>query len=325
MKSAEVFECLGCNEAVEFPVESAPNGSTMDMEYMQKDNSPRKPKHTEIALEIQRRKLDFRFDKNKTDRTLKQFLSVSDQESSINGNREYKPCTEQDSVMVFGDQSKEDDRKDCFLSAETYMSGNNNPDQQIVSGEKLKTEGETNKLSELDEVHENKEKKSSRKTWSDPNLDTELLGNTQELNTPSEMISGGENYFPENRLGKKLLSREETVSEKKISQGKMYGLDNISIKRKKLSGENELAQDEKYKDLCLVAEMESKDKGQSTNIPGKNTEVQKTFYENTVSKISLEKREKPKKKGSGNEDKWSPTIIKVPEFSCDANGINRQN
>lgn len=315
MKSAEVFECLGCNE-----VESTPNESTVDVEYMQKDNSPRKPKHTENTQEIQRRKLD-RSDKNKTDRTLKQFLSVSDQESSVNGNREYKLCTEQDNVMVFGDQSKEDDRKDCFLSAETYVRGNNNPDQQIVSGERLKIEGETKKLSELDEVRENKERKKSRKAQSDPNLDTELLGNAQELNKPSEMISGGGNYFPEHRLGKKLLCWEETVSEKKISQGKMYGLD----KRKELSGENELAQDEKYKDLWLVAEMESKDKGQSTGIPGKNTEVQKTFYENTVSKISLEKREKPKKKDSDNEDKRRPTIIKVPEFSCDANGTNRQN
>lgn len=328
VKSAEVFECLGCNEAVEFPEESAPNESTMDVEYMQKDNSPRKPKHTESTLEIHRRKLD-RSDENKTDRTLKQFLSVSGQESSISGDREYKLCSEQDSVMVFGDHSKGDCRKDCFLSAEASVSADSNPgkrlSQQIVSGERLKTEGETNKLSEMDEVHENKEKKCSRKAQSDPNLDRELLGNAQDLNTPSEIISGGENIFPEHKLGKKLLSREETVNEKKISQGKIYGLDSINIKRKKLSGENELAQDQKYKDLWLVAEMESKDTGQSTNIPGKNTELQNTFCENTVSKISLEKKEKPKKKDSDNEDKWSPTIIKVPEFSCNANGINRQN
>uniref|UniRef100_A0A8V0XG02 Dystonin n=1 Tax=Gallus gallus TaxID=9031 RepID=A0A8V0XG02_CHICK len=313
VKSAEVFECLGCNEAVEFPEESAPNESTMDVEYMQKDNSPRKPKHTESTLEIHRRKLD-RSDENKTDRTLKQFLSVSGQESSISGDREYKLCSEQDSVMVFGDHSKGDCRKDCFLSAEASVSADSNPgkrlSQQIVSGERLKIEGETNKLSEMDEVHENKEKKCSRKAQSDPNLDRELLGNAQDLNTPSEIISGGENIFPEHKLGKKLLSREETVNEKKISQGKIYGLDSINIKRKKLSGENELAQDQKYKDLWLVAEMESKDTGQSTNIPGKNTELQNTFCENTVSKISLEKKEKPKKKDSDNEDKWSPTIIK---------------
>lgn len=328
VKSAEVFECLGCNEAVEFPEESAPNESTMDVEYMQKDNSPRKPKHTESTLEIHRRKLD-RSDENKTDRTLKQFLSVSGQESSISGDREYKLCSEQDSVMVFGDHSKGDCRKDFFLSAEASVSADNNPgkrlSQQIVSGERLKIEGETNKLSEMDEVHETKEKKCSRKAQSDPNLDRELLGNAQDLNTPSEIISGGENIFPEHKLVKNLLGREETVNEKKISQGKIYGLDSINIKRKKLSGENELAQDQKYKDLWLVAEMESKDKGQSTNIPGKNTELQNTFCENTVSKISLEKKEKPEKKDSDNEDKWSPTIIKVPEFSCNANGINRQN
>ncbi|XP_021247322.1 dystonin isoform X10 [Numida meleagris] len=312
VKSAEVFECLGCNEAVEFREESAPNESTMDVEYMQKDNSSRKPKHTENTLEIHRRKLD-RSDKNKIHRTLEQFLNVSDQEGSISGNREYKLSTEQDNVMVFGDQSKEGGQKD-FLSAESSVSANSNPgkrlSQQIVSGERLKIERVTNKLSEVEIMHENKEEKCSKKAWSDPSLGTESLGNAQDLNVLLEMISGGENYFPEHRLGKKLLSKEEKISEKKISQGKIDDLDNINITRKKLGGETKLEQDQKYRDLWLVAEMESKDKGQSTNIPGKNNEVQKTFYENTVNKNSLEKREKPKKKDSDNEDKWSPTIIK---------------
>ncbi|XP_010085355.1 PREDICTED: uncharacterized protein LOC104471653 [Pterocles gutturalis] len=81
----------------------------------------------------------------------------------------------------------------------------------------------------------------------DPSLGTEFLGNAAELNANvalSEIISGGEFYVPlsEHGLAKKLLSHDGKVSEQKISQGKIYGLDNININGKKQSGEDKLEQ-----------------------------------------------------------------------------------
>ncbi|XP_066850858.1 dystonin isoform X7 [Anser cygnoides] len=511
VKSTEVFERLVCNEAVEFREENAPNESMMDVEYMQKDNSLDKAKQTENTLEIHRRKLH-RDDKIEVDRTLKKVVNLNDQESSISGNRENKLHTEQDNVMGFGNQSKENknDRKDSFVSAEISVSANNYPgerlSQQIVNGERQKIEGVSKNLSEVEIICENQEKSCSRKAGSnvpakegyemqsetnfeltmkkdevitktgehaqsisphkqqhfsaetffecqskehcftesssnntisnegkefqvcgedadslsglrnvvplekvastfrelgvhnrsektklslqsvgnpgisgsierdanklhrtslgksyfikqsetleestlnrnearsttqeilafssgnisenqhttkvsqsnqpvesDPSFSTELLRNAGDLNSLSEIISGGDNHFPfsEHGLAKKILSHEEEVSEKKISQGKNYGLDNINISRKKLSGEDKLEQDQKCKDLLLVAEMDSKDKGHNTKVPGKTTELQKTFCENTGNKNSLERRRETKTKDSGNEDKRSTTI-----------------
>lgn len=522
VKSTEVFERLVCNEAVEFREENAPNESMMDVEYMQKDNSLDKAKQTENTLEIHRRKLH-RDDKIEVDRTLKKVVNLNDQESSISGNRENKLHTEQDNVMGFGNQSKENknDRKDSFVSAEISVSANNYPgerlSQQIVNGERQKIEGVSKNLSEVEIICENQEKSCSRKAGSnvpakegyemqsetnfeltmkkdevitktgehaqsisphkqqhfsaetffecqskehcftesssnntisnegkefqvcgedvdslsglrnvvplekvastfrelgvhnrsektklslqsvgnpgisgsierdanklhrtslgksyfikqsetleestlnrnearsttqeilafssgnisenqhttkvsqsnqpvesDPSFSTELLRNAGDLNSLSEIISGGDNHFPfpEHGLAKKILSHEEEVSEKKISQGKNYGLDNINISRKKLSGEDKLEQDQKCKDLLLVAEMDSKDKGHNTKVPGKTTELQKTFCENTGNKNSLERRRETKTKDSGNEDKRSTTITEVPEFLCNAN------
>ncbi|XP_050565693.1 uncharacterized protein LOC126913240 [Cygnus atratus] len=522
VKSTEVFERLVCNEAVEFREENAPNESMMDVEYMQKDNSLDKAKQTENTLEIHRRKLH-RDDKIKVDRTLKKVVNLNDQESSISGNRENKLHTEQDNVMGFGNQSKENknDRKDSFVSAEISVSANNYPgerlSQQIVNGERQKIEGVSKKLSEVEIIRENKEKGCSRKAGSnvpakegyemqsetnfeltmkkdevitktgehaqsisphkeqhfsaetffecqskehcftessssntvssedkefqvcgedgdslsglrnavplekvastfrelgvhnrsekmklslqsvgnpgisgsierdanklhrtslgksyfikqsetlekstlnrnearsttqeilafssgnisenqhatkvsqsnqpvesDPSFSTELLRKAGDLNSLSEIISGGDNHFPfsEHGLAKKILSHEGEVSEKKISQGKNYGLDNINISRKKLSGEDKLEQDQKCKDLLLVAEMDSKDKGHNTKVPGKTTGLQKTFCENTGNKNSLDRRRETKTKDSGNEDKRSTTITEVPEFLCNAN------
>lgn len=522
VKSTEVFERLVCNEAVEFREENAPNESMMDVEYMQKDNSLDKAKQTENTLEIHRRKLH-RDDKIEVDRTLKKVVNLNDQESSISGNRENKLHTEQDNVMGFGNQSKENknDRKNSFVSAEISVSANNYPgerlSQQIVNGERQKIEGVSKKLSEVEIICENQEKSCSRKAGSnvpakegyemqsetnfeltmkkdevitktgehaqsisphkqqhfsgetffecqskehcftesssnntisnegkefqvcgedgdslsglrnvvplekvastfrelgvhnrsektklslqsvgnpgisgsierdanklhrtslgksyfikqsetleestlnrnearsttqeilafssgnisenqhttkvsqsnqpvesDPSFSTELLRNAGDLNSLSEIISGGDNHFPlpEHGLAKKTLSHEEEVSEKKISQGKNYGLDNINISRKKLSGEDKLEQDQKCKDLLLVVEMDSKDKGHNTKVPGKTTELQKTFCENTGNKNSLERRRETKTKDSGNEDKRSTTITEVPEFLCNAN------
>lgn len=158
---------------------------------------------------------------------------------------------------------------------------------------------------------------------SDPSLGTELLGNAGDLNADtalSEIIYGGEDYVPlsEHRLAKKLLSHDEKVSEKKIPQGKIYGLDNINISGEKQSGEDKFEQGQKCKDLLLVAEMDSRDKGHSTKVPGKNTELQKTFCEKTGKKASLEKKEKQNKRGDDNEQRRSTTVIKVPEFLCNA-------
>ncbi|KAM7119518.1 uncharacterized protein J5F26_003664 [Ciconia maguari] len=531
VKSAEVFQRLGCNEAVEFGEENTPNESMMDVEFLQKDNSPSKPKHTENKSEIDRRKLDVdRYDKIKTDRTLKHFSNFSGQES-INGNRENKLHTEQENLMGFGNQSKEENgRKDCFVSAENCVGVNNDPgemlNEQIVNGESQKTEGVSKKLPEVEMIHETTGKNCSRKAGSDvpteevcemqsetnfelttkkdevtpktgkrglaigpykqqhfsprtyfecqhkeycftesnshntlnsedrefqvcgekgdslsgvrnatplekvtssfrelavhnggektklnlqsvsnpgvsgsverdtnklhgasldksyfiaeneilektnlnpneakstmretlsvssgnisenqyaakvsesypldfevspvqsdPSLGTELLGSAGDLNANialSEILSGGEDYFPlsEHGLAKKLLSHDEKVSEKKISQGKICGLDNISVSGRKQSGEDQLEQGQKWKDLLLVAEMDSTDKGHSTKVPGKNTELQKTFCKKTGKKASLEKRERQKKGNNDTEEKRNTTIFKVPEFLCNAN------
>ncbi|XP_054053074.1 dystonin isoform X18 [Rissa tridactyla] len=521
VKSAEVFQRLGCNEAVEFREENTPNESKMDVEYLQKDNSSIKPKHTENKSKIDRRKLDVdSYDKIKTDRTLKQFLNVSGQESSISGNRENKLHTEQKNLMGFGNQSKEEEngRKDYFVSAEVCVSMDNTPgemlNEQTVDRGRQETEGVSKKLPEAEMIRKTTGKNWSRKAGndvptkeerempsetnleltakkdevtsrtgkraldispykqqhflprphfdcqckehcftahntlncedrefqmcgekgdslsgvrdatplekvassfreltvhdggektklnlqsrskpgisagverdinklhraslgksyfiaenemlqktnlnpneakstmrkilavssgsisesqyaakasesypldfevspmqSDPSLGAELLGNTGDLNANialAEIISGEEDYFPlsEHGSAKKLLSYDEKVSEKKISQGKICALDNINISRKKQSEEDRLEQGQKCKDLLLVAEVDSRGKGYSTKIPGKNTELQKIFCEKTGKKASLEKKEKQKKRDNDNEEKRSTTIIK---------------
>lgn len=183
----------------------------------------------------------------------------------------------------------------------------------------------------LEDQHSTKVSQSNQPVEGDPSFGTELLRNAPvpdlllrnapDLNSLSKTISGGDNHFPfsEHGLAKKVLSHEEEVSERKISQGKICGLDNINISRKKLSGEDKSEQDQKGEDLLLVAELDSKDKGRSTKVPGKTTELQKTFCENTGNKDSLERRKATKIKDSGNEDKRSTTITEVPELLCNAN------
>ncbi|KAM9195243.1 uncharacterized protein V3H86_001246 [Mergus octosetaceus] len=120
----------------------------------------------------------------------------------------------------------------------------------------------------LEDQHSTEVSQSNQSMNSDPSFSTELLRNAGDLNSLSEMISGGDNHFPfsEHGLAKKVLSHEEEVIERKISQGEICGLDNINISRKKLSGEDKLEQDQKGEDLLLVAELDSKDKGHSTKI-----------------------------------------------------------
>nr|XP_010300307.1 PREDICTED: uncharacterized protein LOC104635265 [Balearica regulorum gibbericeps] len=146
----------------------------MYVEYLQNDNSSSKPKHTENKLENDRRNLDVdRYGKIKTDRTLKQFLNFSGQESSISDNRENKLHTERENLMEFGNQSKEeeDGRKDCFVSAEICVSVNDDPgemlNEKIVNGERQKTEGVSEKLPEVEMIHKTTRKKFSRKAASD--------------------------------------------------------------------------------------------------------------------------------------------------------------
>ncbi|XP_010291239.1 PREDICTED: uncharacterized protein LOC104625336 [Phaethon lepturus] len=199
VKSAEVFQHLGCNEAVEFREENTPNESMMDVEYLQKDNSASKPKHTENKLETDRRKLDVgRYDKIKTDRTLKQFLNFSGQESNISGNTKHKLHTEQDNLMGFGNQSKEEanGRKDCFISAEICVSVNNDPgemlNEQIVNGERQKTEGVSKKLPEVEMIHKISGKNCSRKAESDVPTEEECKmqsGINSELTTKKDEVT----------------------------------------------------------------------------------------------------------------------------------------
>ncbi|XP_064912233.1 dystonin isoform X30 [Columba livia] len=520
VKSAEAFQHLGCNEAVEFREENTPNESMVDVEYLQKDNSSSKPKHTENKLEIDRRKLDVaRCDKTKSDRTLKQFLNVSGQESSTSGNRVNKLHTEQESLIGFDNQTKEEEngRKDHLVSVEVCLSKSNGPgemlNEQIVNGERQKTGGVSKKLPEMEMIHKSTGKDCSRKArsdvptkeecemqletnfepttkkdvvtpksgkhavdispykeqhfsprthfecqhrehcfaesnnhntlnssefqacdekgnsisgvsdatpsekiassfrelaahneskkpplnllsvsnpgisgsverdtnklhrasldkccfiaenetqektnlnpneakstmremlavtsgnisgnqyaakvsesypldfevspvQSDPGLGMELLGNAGDLHANialSETNFEGEDCFPlsEHGLAKELLSHDEKVNEKRISEGKICGLDNIS--GKKQSGEDKLKQGQKCKDLLLVAEMNSTDKGHSTKVPRKNTELQKTFCEKTGKKASLEKKEKPKKRDNDNEERRRTTHFK---------------
>lgn len=533
VKSAEVFQHLGCNEDLELREEKKPNESMMDVKYLQNQNSSSKPEYTEKNLEKNRRKLTVdRYDKIKTGRTFKQLLNVSGQESSISGNRESELHTEQESVMGFGNQSKEENngRKDCFVSTEICLSVNNDPgemlSEQIANGGRQKTEGKLKKLPVVEVIHKTTGKKNSRNSGShistkeecemqseadfeltmkkaevtpktakqalgmspykqqhfsqrtnfqcqheedcfteskshntlksedrefqvcgekgdplsgamdatsldkvtssfrelpvhngsektklnlqsvsntgvyhhierntdklqkasldkdcfliqneileksnlnsnkaknaeqeilavssgnisvihcaakvseshpldfqvlplqnDQHLGTELLGNAGDLNANvslSGIFSGGEDYFPlsEHELAKKLLSHCEKVSVKKIPQGNTYGLDNINRSGKKQSGEDRLEQGQKYKDLLLVSEGNSRDEGNCKKVPGKTTELQKTFGEKVGIKASFEKKEKQKKREKDNEEKRSTTIIKVPEFLCNAN------
>ncbi|KAM9297154.1 uncharacterized protein RDI95_000237 [Morus bassanus] len=450
-----------------------------DVEYLQKDNSSSKCKHTENELEIDRRKLDVdTCDKIKTDRTLKQFLNFSGQQS-VRVNRENKLHAEQENLMGFGNKSKEEEsgREDCFVLVEICGSMSNDPgemlNEQIVNGDRQRTEGVSKKLPEVEMIHKTTGKNCSRKArigvltkeecevqsetnfelttrkgeitpktgehaldispykqqhfsprthfecqhkehcfgesnshntlnsedrefqvygekgdslsgvrvatplekvtssfrelaahngsektklnlqsvsnpgvsgsverdrnklhrasldkvcfiaeteilektnlnpneakstmqeilavssgdisenqyaakasesypldfevspmQSDPGLGAVLLGNAGDLNADialSEIISGEEDNFPlsEHGLAKKLLSHGEKVSEVRISQGKICGLDNINVSGKKQSGEDELAQGQNCKDLLLVAEMDSRGKGHSTKI-----------------------------------------------------------
>ncbi|XP_014747255.1 PREDICTED: dystonin isoform X17 [Sturnus vulgaris] len=153
VKSAEVFPHLGCNEDPELREEKKPNESMMDVEYLQNQSSTSKPEYTENKLEINRRKLTVgRYDKIKTDRTFKQLLNFSGQESTIRGNRDSKLHTEEESLMGFGNQSKEEKngRKDSFVSTEICVSVNNDPsemlNEQIANAERQKTEGKSKKL-----------------------------------------------------------------------------------------------------------------------------------------------------------------------------------
>ncbi|XP_053830339.1 uncharacterized protein LOC128805574 [Vidua macroura] len=158
----------------------------------------------------------------------------------------------------------------------------------------------------------------------DQHLGAELLGNAGDLNENlgiSGIFSGGEDYFPlsEHELAKKLLSHYEKVSVKKIPQGNTYVLDSINRSGKKQSGEDRLEQDQKWKDLLPVSEVDSRDEGNSTKIPEKTTELQKTFGEKVGIKSPFEKKEKQKEREKDNEEKRSTTVVKVPEFLCNAN------
>ncbi|XP_074394351.1 dystonin isoform X18 [Zonotrichia albicollis] len=174
VKSAEGFQPLGCNEDLELREEKKPNESMMDVEYLQNQTSSSKTEYPENKLEMNRRKLNVdRYDKLKTDRTFKQLLNVSGQESSISGNRDSKLHTEQESLMGFGNQTKEEKngRKDCFVSAEICVSANNDPGEmlkeQIANGEGQKTEGKSKKLPKVDMIHKTKGRKNSRRAGSD--------------------------------------------------------------------------------------------------------------------------------------------------------------
>ncbi|XP_069707579.1 uncharacterized protein [Phaenicophaeus curvirostris] len=171
VKSAEGFQHLGSNEAVELREEDTPNESVMDVEYLQKENSSSKPKRAQNKSEIDGRKLDVGvYDKFKTDRRLKQFLNFGHQESSISGSRENKLHTEQENAMGFGNEigEEKDGGKDCFVLSENHVSVSNDPAEmingQMVNGERQKTEGVSKKLLEVEMIYTTTGKSCSRKT-----------------------------------------------------------------------------------------------------------------------------------------------------------------
>ncbi|KAM4784685.1 dystonin-like isoform 4-T4 [Cyanocitta cristata] len=220
VKSAEVFQHLGSNEALELREEKKPNESTMDSEYLQKQNSSNKPEYTEDKLEMNRRKLNVeRCDKIKTDRTLKRHLNFNGQESSISGNRDSKLHTEQESLMGFGNQSKEEKngRKDCFVSTEICVSVNNDPgemlNKQIANRERQKTEGMSEKLPEVEMIHKTTEKKNSRKAGSDVSTKQQC---EMQLETDFELITKKAEVSP--RTGKQ-ASGISPYEQQHFSQG----------------------------------------------------------------------------------------------------------
>lgn len=172
VKTDEVFQFLGYNEAVEFQGGNTPNESMMDVEYLQNDNSSSKSKHTENILENYRRQSEVDgYDKTNTDRTLKQFLNFSGPENNISGNKENKLRAEQENVMGSGEQSKEENgRRDCFVSAEICVCVSDVPgemlNEQIVHDERQKT-GVLKKSPEVEMIHKTRGKKISRQAASD--------------------------------------------------------------------------------------------------------------------------------------------------------------
>ncbi|XP_068867502.1 dystonin isoform X2 [Aphelocoma coerulescens] len=220
VKSAEVFQHLGSNEALELREEKKPNESMMDAEYLQKQNSSSKPEYTEDKLEMNRRKLNVeRCDKIKTDRTLKRRLNFNGQESSISGNRGSKLHTEQESLMGFGNQSKEEKngRKDCFVSTEICVSVNNDPgemlNEQIANRERQKTEGMSEKLPEVEMIHKTTGKKNSRKAGSDVSTKQQC---EMQLETDFELITKKAEVSP--RTGKQ-ASGISPYEQQHFSQG----------------------------------------------------------------------------------------------------------
>lgn len=343
VKSAEVFQRLGCNEAVEFREENTPYESRMDVEYLQKHNSSSKPKHTENKLEMDRRKVDVdRHDKIKTlsgvrDATPLEKVAPSFKKLAVHYRGEKTKLNLQpvSNPGVSGSVERDTNKlhkasldKSYFIAENEILEKINlNPNEaksimQEILDVSSGSISESHYTVEVSESYPLDFEASP--VQSDPSLGTELVGNTGDLNAsiaPSEIISGGEDYFPLAKCGsaKKLLSHGEKVSEKKISQGKICGLDNINISGKKQSEEHRLEQGQKCKDLLLVAEMDSRDKGHNTKVPGKSTELQKIFCKKTGKKASHEKKEKQKKRDNDSEEKRNTTIIKVPEFLCNAN------
>ncbi|XP_015476460.1 dystonin isoform X3 [Parus major] len=173
VKSAEIFQHLGCKEDLELREGKKPNESMMDVEYLQNKNSSSKPEYTENKLEISRRKLNVdRYDKIKIDRTFKQLLNFSGQESSISGNRDSELHTEQGSLMGFGSQSTEEKNgsKDCFVSTEICVSVNDPGEmlnEQVANGDRQKAEWKSKKLPEVEMIHKTTGKNSSTKAGSD--------------------------------------------------------------------------------------------------------------------------------------------------------------
>lgn len=188
----------------------------------------------------------------------------------------------------------------------------NTPNESMINVEYLEEDNSSSKHKHT----ENKLEIEIRKL----DVDRHKKSETQTANTAfSEIMSIKENSFPvsEHGLAKNPLSQDDKASEKKISQNKIYGLDNINTSRQKQSGKGNLDEGQKCKDLVLVAKMDSRDKGYSTKVPGKKTELQKVFCENTRKKASFAKKEKQRKRINSNEEKRS-TTVKVPGYLCNA-------
>ncbi|XP_067999073.1 dystonin isoform X7 [Melanerpes formicivorus] len=223
-----------------------------------------------------------------------------------------KRLEEEESLPEESEVQQPEKSADVFQCLEWNEAGEfrekNTPNESMMNVEYLQEDNSSSKHKHT----ENKLEIDIRKL----DVDRHKKSKTKNANTAfSEIMSIKENSFPvsEHGLAKNPSSQDEKASEKKISQNKIYGLDNINTSRQKQNGKGSLDEGQKCKDLVLIAEMDSRGKGCSTKVPGKKPELQKLFCENMRKKASFAKKENQRKRINGNEEKRSTTVKKSME------------